>query len=190
MPRLILLLLILYTGALVGANPVAAEPARNIAAVQALRDGSMKKLVFSDPVELPDVSFTDAAGADHRLADWKGRWLVVNFWATWCAPCRAEMPSLEALETEFGGDRFAVLTIATGPNPPPAVDRFFAEVGVSRLPKLLDPKQQLAREIGVLALPVSVLIDPEGREVARLIGDADWSGDSARAIVAALLASD
>lgn len=181
-------LLAVYTSLGPGANPAVAEGARDYAAVEPLRDGSMRKLIFADPRELPDAAFTDAAGGEHRLADWQGRWLVVNFWATWCAPCRKEMPGLDALQAEFGGERFAVLTIATGRNPLPAVQRFFAETGVSHLPQLLDPTSALAREMGVLGLPVTVLIDPEGREVARLIGDADWSGDSARSIVAALLA--
>jgi thiol-disulfide isomerase/thioredoxin len=181
-------LLAVYTALGAGANPAAAQEARDFSALETLRDGSLRKLIFAAPQEIPDIAFTDAAGADHRLADWQGKWLVVNFWATWCAPCRKEMPGLDALQSEFGGERFAVLTIATGRNPVPAVQRFFSEVGVTHLPQLLDPKSQLARQMGVLGLPLTLLIDPEGHEVARLIGDADWSGDSARAIVAALLA--
>jgi thiol-disulfide isomerase/thioredoxin len=168
-----------------GANAVYADTA----ALEALRDGSMKKLVFqTEPVVVSQEVFSDAAGAEHRLADWQGKYVLVNFWATWCAPCRKELPALDALENEFGGDKFEVVTIATGRNPVPAVQRLFEEVGVTRLPILLDPKQSLARDMGVLGLPVSVILNPEGQEIARLSGDAEWHGDSARAIVAALLA--
>ncbi|MCR8724905.1 TlpA family protein disulfide reductase [Frigidibacter sp. ROC022] len=184
MPRIFMLLLVLYTGLLAGANPARAD----VAAAEALRDGSLKRLLFADPVAVGDGAFTDPAGDEHRLADYQGKWLLVNFWATWCAPCRKEMPGLNALQAEFGGDRFQVLTIATGPNPLPAVQRFMKEVEADELPILLDPNQALARQMGVLGLPLTVLVDPEGREVARLIGDADWSGESARAIVAELLA--
>jgi len=94
---------------------------------------------------------------------------------------------LSALQDSFGGDRFTVLTMATGHNPPDAVARFFDETGITNLPRYSDPKQALAREMAVLGLPISVIIDPEGREIARLRGDADWNSESARGIIAALL---
>ena len=176
---------VLYTALALGANAALADTA----ALEALRDGSMKKLVFhAEPVGVPESEFTDAEGSEHRLADWRGKYVLVNFWATWCAPCRKELPALDALNRDFGPDGFEVLTIATGRNPVPAIKRLFGEVGVEGLPILLDPNQTLSREMGVFGLPVSVILDPEGREIARLSGDAEWSGDSARAIVSALLA--
>ena len=182
-----LFLAVLYTGLCLSANAALAGPDR--AQLEALREDGMKKLVFADPEALPDVGFTDRAGGKHGFEDWRGQWLLVNFWATWCAPCRQEMPGLDALAEEFAGRGLTVLPIATGRNAPAAMDRFLAEVGVD-LPVYLDPKQELARNLGVMGLPATLLIDPEGREVARMIGDADWSGDSARAIVAALLGED
>ena len=116
------------------------------------------------------------------------QYILLNFWATWCAPCRKEMPSLNALQTEFGGDDFRVVTIATGRNTPAAIRRFFDEVGVADLPRYTDPKQALARGMAVFGLPISVLLNPEGMEIARLRGDADWSSDSAKAIIAAMIA--
>ncbi|MCW3780431.1 TlpA family protein disulfide reductase [Defluviimonas salinarum] len=176
---------VLYTALAFGANAALAGTAE----LEALREGAMKKLMFhAEPAEVPDVAFTDPEGGAHRLADWRGKYVLVNFWATWCAPCRAELPALDALNRDFGGADFAVVTIATGRNPVPAITRLFGEVGVEGLPVLLDPKQDLARDMGVFGLPVSVLLDRDGREIARMAGDADWNGESARAIVAALLA--
>lgn len=172
------------------ANPEATSAIEK-ALVEPLREGSMKKLVFSDtPKPVAAVVFTDPEGGEHRLSDWQGKYALVNFWATWCAPCRKEMPALDALQSEFGGDQFEVVTIATGRNPLPAITRFFDEIGVTTLPVLLDPNQKLAREMAVLGLPVTVLLNPDGFEIARLRGDADWHSDSARAIIAALIQPD
>lgn len=111
---------------------------------------------------------------------------MLNFWATWCAPCRKEMPSLDRLAAT-SGDSVAVVTVATGRNPPPAVKRFFEEIGVQNLPVLLDPKSALARKMGVFGLPLTVILNPEGQEVARLIGDAEWDSADARAMLDALI---
>ncbi len=182
-----ILLAVLYTALAFGAN--AAAPGQ--AALEALREGSMMKLVIhAEPAPVPDTGFTDAGGGEHRLSEFRGKYLAVNFWATWCAPCRKELPSLDALNREFGGEDFAVVTIATGRNMLPAITRLFDETGVETLPVLLDRDQALAREMGVFGLPVTVILDPEGREIARMTGDADWSGESARAIVRALLAGE
>jgi hypothetical protein len=97
------------------------------------------------------------------------------------------MPSLDALQGEFGGENFEVVTIAAGRNSLPAITRFFEEAGVAQLPILLDPKLELAREMAVLGLPITVILNPEGKEIARLRGDADWYSDSAREIIAALI---
>ncbi len=171
---------ILYMALVLVANPAFADSAT----LEALRDGSMKKLVFADPVAVPDVAFTDPDGGEYRLSDWQGKYVLVNFWATWCAPCRAEMPALDALQDEFGGERFEVVTIATGRNVLAGIHRFFDETGVKNLPILLDPRQALAREMGVFGLPTTILMDPDGNEIARMRGDAEWHSDSARAIIA------
>lgn len=94
---------------------------------------------------------------------------------------------LDRLQAEFGGDAFEVVTVATGRNSVQGIKRFFEEVGVTNLPILLDQRQDLAQEMGVFGLPITVILDPEGREIARLRGDAEWDGESARAIVAALI---
>lgn len=175
-----LLTAVLYTALAFGANA---------ADITSLRDGSMLKLAVPEaPVNVPATAFMDAEGGEHSFADWKGKVVLVNFWATWCAPCRKELPALDALNRDLGGEDFAVVTIATGRNPQPAITRLFDEVGVKTLPVYLDPKLQLSREMGILGLPVSILLNRDGQEIARMSGDAEWDSDSARAIVAALVA--
>lgn len=172
---------VLYTALLLGANPVAAD----VPAAMALRDGDMKKLAPTDPpVALPAATLIDMTDAPRSLDEFRGKWVVLNFWATWCAPCRHEMPALDRLQAAM--PQIAVLPVATGRNAPDAIDRFFAEAGVQNLTVLRDPKSQLSRAMGVMALPVTVILNPEGQEVARLIGDAEWDSPAALALLNAL----
>ncbi|QYK42370.1 MAG: TlpA family protein disulfide reductase [Paracoccaceae bacterium] len=169
----------LYTIALAGATPAVADRA----AAEAVRAGDMRKLVIHEtPRDLPEVTLVMLDDAPRSLAEWRGEWVVVNFWATWCAPCRHEMPSLDALAATGQ----PVVTVATGRNPPPAIERFWAETAITHLPALRDPKSALARQLGILGLPVTLILNPEGQEVARLTGDADWASPDAAAVLAAL----
>ncbi|MFN3723264.1 MAG: TlpA family protein disulfide reductase [Paracoccaceae bacterium] len=169
---------VLYTALVLGANPVAAD-------VAALRDGDMKKLALhSAPVDLAEVVLLDAADAPASMSDYHGKWVVLNFWATWCAPCRHEMPSLDRLQAAL--PNIAVVPVATGRNAVQSIERFYAEAGITNLPVLRDPKSELSRSASVMALPVTLIINPQGQEVARLIGDADWDSDSAKAVLTAL----
>jgi thiol-disulfide isomerase/thioredoxin len=178
---------VLYMGLALGANAAMADTA----ALEALREGDMKKLMFhSAPEPAPQVEFEREDGSSATLAAYQGRHVVVNFWATWCAPCRVEMPMLSNLQAEMGSDDFEVVTIATGRNPPPAMKAFFDEIGVDNLPLHRDPKSALARQMGIFGLPITVILDPQGREIARLQGDAHWDSKSAKAIIAALIEGD
>lgn len=179
--------LALYMALAVGANAAFAD----MGAIEALREGDMKKLNFhSEPKAVSEIEFDHADGSKTSLADFEGKYLLLNFWATWCAPCRAEMPMLSELQTELGGADFEVVTIASGPNPQPAMDKFFKEIGVDNLSKHRDPNSKLSRAMGVLALPITVIVDPEGMEIARLQGDAEWNSESAKAIIKALIAQE
>ncbi len=178
------LVVVLYTSLIIGANAAHAD----VAAADALRAGDMRKLAFAAaPVDLPEIGLVDETDAPRILGEYKGQWVVLNFWATWCAPCRAEMPTLQGLDSAMGDD-FSVVTVATGRNSVEGIDKFFAEAGITTLPKLRDPKSELARNMGVLGLPLTVILNPEGQEVARLIGDADWNSADAKAVLTALMA--
>ncbi len=171
---------LLYAGLALAANPtLALDPAT----LEALRAGEMRKLVVhAEPVPAPDTAFTAPDGSETTLAASNGRIRLVNFWATWCAPCRTEMPSLDRLQAARGGGDFEVITVATGRNSPEAIARFFAESGTT-LPTALDPKSALARAMDVPGLPVTVLLDRDGGEVARLLGGAEWDSPEAAAVL-------
>lgn len=173
---------VLYTALALCANPALAgdDPA-------ALREGDMKKLaIHAEAVALPDAALVDADDQPASLQDYRGKWVVLNFWATWCAPCRKEMPSLQRLQVEL--PEIAVVPVATGRNAVPGIRNFFEEAGVTSLPILRDPKSDFARASGVMGLPVTLILNPEGKEVARLIGDAEWDSPSAMAILKAFQA--
>lgn len=171
--------LVLYTALLLGANAgFAGEIDWQVA-----HDGGLAKLQPSDPTPVPATTFTDPDGGTHSLADYRGKVVLLNFWATWCAPCREEMPSLDALQAQLGGKDFQVVAVASGHNPAPAIRKFLDEAAVTNLPVLLDPRQALARDMGVMGMPVTVLIDRDGNEIARLMGGADWASETALALV-------
>ena len=181
-----LLLALVYTALTAGANPALASDADIISPMLA---GDMKKLaVHGTPKATSNAPF-ELADDEGRssLEDYRGKYVLVNFWATWCAPCRTEMPHLSELQTELGGPDFEVLTIATGRNSPAGISKFFKDIGVTNLPRHQDPKQSLASQMGIFGLPITVLLDPEGREIARLRGDADWASDTAKGIIKALV---
>ncbi len=174
------LLAVLYTGLALGANPAAAED------LSALLTGDMAKLTLAEPTALPEAALLSMTDEEASLAAYNGQWVVLNFWATWCAPCRAEMPSLDRLQAAM--PELAVVPVATGRNPPEAIARFWEEAAITHLVTLRDPKSLLARQIGVAGLPVTLILNPEGQEVGRLIGDAAWDAEEAQALLKALMA--
>jgi thiol-disulfide isomerase/thioredoxin len=140
------------------------------------------------PVPAPDIVFASADGQEHRLKDFVGHGMVINLWATWCAPCVEEMPSLAALSQALAPDDIAVLPLSSDRGGVPAVEAFYQAHNITGLPVLLDPRGAAARAWHARGIPTSVIIDRRGREVARLEGSADWSTSAAAAIVRKLVA--
>jgi len=173
----------LYTALMLAANGALAAPAIDPAALA----GDMRRLVVHGEPRPVAGDFTDLDGAAFSFADFAGDIVVLNFWATWCAPCRKEMPSLDALQAGLGDRGLSVVAVATGRNPPDAIRRFLAETGITHLHPYTDPDMALAHRMAVLGLPVTVILDRAGREIARLTGEADWNGPDARAVLEGVL---
>jgi thiol-disulfide isomerase/thioredoxin len=135
------------------------------------------------PVAAPDIVFVAADGTQHRLAEFLGHGMVINLWATWCAPCVAEMPSLAVLSKTLAPNDIAVLPLSSDRGGADAVRAFYQEHKITGLPVLLDPRGMAARACHAQGIPTSLIIDAKGRERARLEGSADWSTRGAAAMV-------
>jgi thiol-disulfide isomerase/thioredoxin len=137
----------------------------------------------SEAIPVPEFQFTTADGEIRTLKDYAGKGVVLNFWATWCIPCVAEMPALAKLAALVDPAKIAVLPLSSDRAGAAAVRKFYEEKGITGLPVLLDPKGDAARAFGSRGIPTTVLIDARGRERARLEGGADWADPAAVAAV-------
>jgi thiol-disulfide isomerase/thioredoxin len=130
--------------------------------------------VFDQPHALPEVRFQDDQGRDLTVGDFRGRVVVLNVWATWCVPCRKEMPTLDRLQARLGGKDFLVLALSIDRKGVEAVRGFYQEVGVENLAIYVDPSGKGSHALAIPGVPTTLLIDREGREVARKMGEAKW----------------
>lgn len=130
--------------------------------------------VHETPRSLPEIHFQDSRGTTLRLADFRGKVVLLNIWATWCGPCRREMPTLDRLQAELGGSDFEVVPLSIDRAGIKVVREFYADVGVRHLPMYNDKSGKASRGLGVVGLPTTLLIDRAGRELGRLIGPAEW----------------
>ena len=135
------------------------------------------------PKPPPEGVFLDAAGGEHRLTEFLGHGMVVNFWATWCQPCVAEIPSLAALAKALAPHDIAVMPLSSDRGGVKVVQSWFASHDVSGLPVLLDPHGALASAWGTNGIPTTHIIGRDGKERARMDGAADWSSDVAIALI-------
>ena len=136
----------------------------------------ISSLVVTDPPRPPtDIPITDAQGASHRLADFTGKGIVLNLWATWCVPCVAELPALAALAGQVQNDGIMVLPLSSDRGGAEVVRTFYDAHGLGILPIWLDPKGEAARAWGARGIPTTLIIDRQGRERGRLEGAADWA---------------
>jgi thiol-disulfide isomerase/thioredoxin len=175
------------------AGPVETAPASAADAPagfsKALATGTLAAfLVHAQPKPLPDVAFTDGSGKPLTLSDWKGRVVLINLWATWCAPCRKEMPDLAKLQQQLGSDQFEVVAISVDRKGAEASSTFLKETGADALKLYVEPTTKIVSELQSAGLPATILIDRQGRELGRLLGPADWASPEAQALVKAALA--
>jgi thiol-disulfide isomerase/thioredoxin len=135
-----------------------------------------------------DIVFQDGEGRPLRLGDWKGKVVLVNLWATWCAPCRKEMPDLAKLQKELGSEQFEVVAISVDRDGAKAAAAFLKDTGADNLKLYVEPTSSIVNDLQALGLPATVLVDRKGNEIGRLLGPADWASPEAQALVRAALA--
>lgn len=145
-------------------------------------------LVRPERKAAPDIGFQDGQGKPLKLSDWKGRVVLINLWATWCAPCRKEMPALNALQKQMGSKDFEVVAISVDLKGVEASAAFLKETGADALALYIDPEIKILNALQAPGLPVTILIDRQGREAARLIGPAEWASPEALALIKAAVA--
>jgi thiol-disulfide isomerase/thioredoxin len=143
------------------------------------------------PLPLPDLAFEDANGKPKKLSDWRGRTVLVNLWATWCVPCRKEMPALESLQTRLGGPNFEVVAINIDTRNPEKPKNFLKEANLTRLGYFSDDKAKVFQDLKAVGravgMPTSVLVDGQGCEIATIAGPADWGSDNAVKLITAAM---
>lgn len=175
--------LTIAAGLLAWGAPGFAAPARSELSV-----GQMQNFTFLDaPEPVPEVSFVDNEGRELTLADFHGKFVLVNLWATWCGPCRREMPSLDHLQARLSGGDFTVLALSQDRKGLAAVEKFLAEIGTKHLGVFVDASAKSARRLGAIGLPTTVLLGREGKVIGRLIGSAEWDSDEAARLIKSVI---
>ncbi|TAD87521.1 MAG: TlpA family protein disulfide reductase [Alphaproteobacteria bacterium] len=168
------------------ASVLTASPAAAQSATRPAFQGDSRPLVWHDePRPLPEVEFSAVDGTEVRWSTFTGRVVVLNLWATWCAPCVKEMPALLRLSRALGRDAL-VLPLSQDRAGLSVVEPFYTSRGLTDLGVWLDPRSRVARALGVRGLPTTLLIDRQGREVARLEGAAEWDSPAAIAAIRAV----
>ncbi|MFZ5739387.1 MAG: thiol:disulfide interchange protein TlpA [Pseudomonadota bacterium] len=143
----------------------------------------------SSPLRLPDLAFTDGAGEPKKLSDFRGRTVLVNLWATWCVPCRKEMPALDDLQAQLGSERFEVVAINIDTRDPAKPRKFLDEEKLTRLNYFADPTAKVFQDLKsvgrALGMPTSVLVDGNGCEIGTIAGPAEWNSNDATTLIKA-----
>ncbi|HVX36836.1 MAG TPA: redoxin family protein [Hyphomicrobium sp.] len=135
------------------------------------------------PEPLPDITFQDAAGKEVTLSSFKGKTILLNLWATWCGPCREEMPALNRLQTELGSDKFEVVALSLDRKGYEASKKFLEDLKADKVNLYADPTAKQGMELKLLGMPTTILINKDGLEVGRLAGAAEWDSDDAKKLI-------
>ena len=177
-----------------GPDPACKAAAQTAARMAPLARGEVAAVsVAKSPRRLPALTFKDSSGVEKSLADWHGRTVLLNLWATWCVPCRKEMPALQALQQKLGGKAFEVVAVNIDTRDPQKPKAWLREVGVDQLAYYADPSAKVFQDLKLIGkgfgMPTTLLIDPAGCEIATLAGPAEWASDDAVALVKAAIGS-
>jgi thiol-disulfide isomerase/thioredoxin len=143
------------------------------------------------PFQLPDLAFKDAQGREVTLAEWRGSTVLLNLWATWCVPCRREMPALDALQSILGGSDFQVVAVNIDTRDPQKPLAFLKDIGITHLAYYSDPSARIFEDLKAagkaFGMPTTVLVDPSGCEIGTMAGPAEWASDDGVKLVGAAI---
>lgn len=145
-------------------------------------------VMHAAPKPLMVLSFEDSQGQKRSLADFNGKVAVVNIWATWCAPCREEMPALDRLQAATGGADFTVVPVSIDRGGIGVVGKFYEEIGIRHLPKYIDTSGQILRTVAAVGLPTTLIVDRAGAEVGRVVGPVEWDAPEISTVLKAVIA--
>ena len=148
------------------------------------RDGAFVFRTHAAPRPVPDLAFEDGEGRKRTLADFRGKTVLLNVWATWCVPCREEMPALDRLQQKLGGPGFEVLALSIDAGGAAAVRHFFEVTGIRSLGIYIDPSTAAMSALGIVGIPTTLLLDRDGREIGRRTGPVPWDGPEATRMIA------
>lgn len=169
-------------------SPPAEATATAAGSLKSLATGPLAGFLVHEPrKDIGAFTFKDASGTDRSLADFKGRVVLLNLWATWCAPCRKEMPDLAKLQKELGGPGFEVVALSLDRKGAEASSAFLKETGADNLALYTDTESKALAAVNALGLPATILIDKDGKEAGRLLGPANWASDEAKAMIRELM---
>jgi thiol-disulfide isomerase/thioredoxin len=150
-------------------------------------------VVASRPLLIPDLAFRDGRGNERHLAQWRGRTVLLNLWATWCIPCRKEMPALDELQAKLGGPQFEVVSINIDTRDPDKPRAWLNEVGITHLGYFTDASVKVFQDLKLvgraIGMPTTILVDPVGCEIGTIAGPAEWASEDALALLRAALGS-
>ena len=162
---------------------------RSAASLSAAAQGTVANFtVASNAKIVADVAFMDGHGARKKLSDWRGQVVLLNVWATWCGPCRKEMPALDRLQALTGRDDFEVVALSVDRGKIGLPQGFFEEIGVKELGLYHDGSAKAGSKLGVFGMPTTLMIGRQGQILGRLVGPAEWDDAQAQALVQAALA--
>ena len=159
------------------------EPDTVASGPESTASGTLPFTPLETPRPLPPISFVNGDGEPMALSGLHGRIVLLNLWATWCVPCREEMPALDRLQAKMGGPAFVVVPLSIDRQGLEVVETFYRELGLKSLGIYLDKSSNAAHAINSLGVPTTLLIDREGRELGRKIGAAEWDGPDMAALI-------
>jgi len=180
---------VVLASALLFAAPLGGMAAQSLKDLDTRADGSrvLNMVVHEAARAVPAFKFVDVAGNDISTEKFRGKFVALHFWATWCMPCRAELPTVDALQAALGGENFTFVPLSVDRNGAKLVQQYYTDNGIAHLPLYFDDGMVAARALRVNGIPYTILLNRDGQEIARILGDRDWSTPDATALMRRLI---